>query len=166
MNGVTDDVVPFEVSVEVIGSDILVDFTASPPEQPGPINTPLPMTISSARYTMISLVGGGVDEFINEGHLRPISVRTRPGTLFHPRPPAPIFLYGSAPVAGRQPGRRPYRRRRRLRPADAALAGRRARRRPGRFRQRAGGPPGLPAGIRSDPGFDAIVVGAGVNGAT
>lgn len=93
-NGVTDDLVPVEVSVEVDGSDILVDFSASPPEQAGPINTPLPMTVSCARYTMISLVGGGANECINEGHLRPIAVRTRPGTMFHPLPPAPIYLYG------------------------------------------------------------------------
>jgi N-methylhydantoinase B len=93
-NGVTETPVPFEVSVEVNGSDILVDFSDSPAEQGGPINTPLPMTVSCARYTMMGLVGGGAHEFVNEGHLRPIAVRTRPGTMFHPLPPAPIFLYG------------------------------------------------------------------------
>jgi N-methylhydantoinase B len=92
-NGVTDDMVPFEVSVEVSGSDILVDFSSAPPQQAGPMNTPRPMAVSCARYTMMALVGGGGRELVNEGHLRPIAVRTRPGTMFHPLPPAPIFLY-------------------------------------------------------------------------
>jgi N-methylhydantoinase B len=32
-------------------------------------------------------------ESANEGHFRPFEVRTRPGTLFHPRPPVPVFMY-------------------------------------------------------------------------
>jgi N-methylhydantoinase B len=92
-NGVTNDIIPFEVSVEVTGSDIVVDFSNAPEQQGGPVNAPLPMTVSCARYTMMSLAGGGAREFVNEGHLRPIAVRTRPGTLFHALPPAPIFLY-------------------------------------------------------------------------
>ena len=40
------------------------------------------------------LAGGG--ESPNEGHFRPIEVVTRPGTMFHPLPPAPCFLYGWA----------------------------------------------------------------------
>jgi N-methylhydantoinase B len=43
---------------------------------------------------MMFLVGAGAREFVNEGHLRPIAVRTVPGTMFHPLPPAPLFLYG------------------------------------------------------------------------
>ena len=93
-NGVTDDPVPFEVTVEVDGSNVLVDFSSSPPQQPGPINTPLPTTVSCARYTMMFLVGAGARSLVNEGHLRPIAVRTKPGTMFHPLAPAPIFLYG------------------------------------------------------------------------
>ena len=38
--------------------------------------------------------GGG--EAPNEGHFRAIDVVTKPGTLFHPEPPAPCFLYGWA----------------------------------------------------------------------
>jgi N-methylhydantoinase B len=36
----------------------------------------------------------GFGEAPNEGHMRPIKVITRPGTMFHPLPPAPCFLYG------------------------------------------------------------------------
>jgi N-methylhydantoinase B len=93
-NGVSEDLVPFEVAVEVHGSDIVVDFTNSPPEQGGPVNCPLPTTASIARLAILSVSGG--NELINEGHLRPIEIRTKPGTMYHPRPPAPIFLYGWA----------------------------------------------------------------------
>ena len=40
------------------------------------------------------LAGGG--EWPNEGHFRPIEVITRPGSLFHPLPPAPTFIGGWA----------------------------------------------------------------------
>ena len=36
--------------------------------------------------------GGG--ESPNEGHFRPLEVIARPGSMFHPNPPAPCFLYG------------------------------------------------------------------------
>jgi N-methylhydantoinase B len=93
-NGVTDDLIPFEVAVEVNGSDIVIDFTDSPPEQGGPVNCPLPTTVSLSRLAILSVTGG--NELVNEGHLRPIEVRTKPGTMYHPLPPAPLFLYGWA----------------------------------------------------------------------
>ena len=36
----------------------------------------------------------GSGEAPNEGHFRPIEVVTRPGSMFHPLPPSPCFLYG------------------------------------------------------------------------
>ncbi|MCT2085157.1 hydantoinase B/oxoprolinase family protein [Microbacterium enclense] len=91
-NGVETDLVPFEVSVEVDGSDVRIDYSAAPPQQIGPINCPLPSTVSAARVAMAMLAGNG--EPPNEGHFRPLEVLTRPGTLFHPIAPAPCFLYG------------------------------------------------------------------------
>ena len=90
-DGVSDDPVPFEVSVEVSGSDVCVDFSAAPDELGGPMNCPLATTVSAARVAMMTFAGGA--ESANEGHLRPISIKTRKGTMFDPRPPAPIFLY-------------------------------------------------------------------------
>ncbi|MEF2071994.1 hydantoinase B/oxoprolinase family protein [Consotaella aegiceratis] len=91
-NGITDDPIPFEVAVEVRGSDVRVDFSVVPGEQAGPVNTPLPSTISASRVAITMLAGYG--EAPHEGHFRPLEVMTRPGTMFHPRPPAPCFLYG------------------------------------------------------------------------
>lgn len=94
-DGVVDERIPIEAIVEVDGSDITVDVTNVPPMRRGPINCPLPSTVSSVRLAIVSILGGQVkDLMINEGHLRPIRVRTRPGTLFHPLPPAPVYTYG------------------------------------------------------------------------
>jgi N-methylhydantoinase B len=90
-NGIDDEQIEFEVAIEVSGSDVCLDFTGSPPEQAGPMNCPLATTVSAARIAIMTFAGG--NESANEGHFRPIEVRTIPGTLFHPRPPAPIFMY-------------------------------------------------------------------------
>lgn len=91
-NGVSTDPIPFEIAVEVNGSDVRIDFSASPPEQGGPVNCPLPSTIAASRVAISMLAGLG--EPPHEGMFRPIEVATRRGTLFHPEPPAPCFLYG------------------------------------------------------------------------
>ena len=91
-NGVTQSSIPFEVAIEVNGSDVRIDFSASPPEQGGPVNCPLPSTIAASRVAISMLAGLG--EPPHEGLFRPIEVVTRRGTLFHPEPPAPCFLYG------------------------------------------------------------------------
>ena len=93
-DGITEDPVPFEVAIEISGSSVRVDYTNAPPERPGPINCPVPTTVSATRIAISMLAGGG--EAPNEGHFRAIEVVTKPGTLFHPVPPAPCFLYGWA----------------------------------------------------------------------
>jgi N-methylhydantoinase B len=48
--------------------------------------------VSASRVAILNLVGGG--EAPNEGHFRALEVATRPGSMFHPLPPAPTFLFG------------------------------------------------------------------------
>jgi N-methylhydantoinase B len=93
-NGVDDDRVPFEIALEVRGSTVRIDYSRAPEQQGGPINCPLPSTVSASRIAVTMLAGGG--EAPNEGHFRAIEVVTRPGSLFHPESPAPCFLYGWA----------------------------------------------------------------------
>jgi N-methylhydantoinase B len=93
-DGISDDPVPFEVVVDIDASGVRLDFSNAPAQRGGPINCPLPSTVSASRIAISMLAGGG--EAPNEGHFRPIEVITRPGTLFHPRHPAPCFLYGWA----------------------------------------------------------------------
>ena len=91
-NGITDDPIPFEVVLEVDGSDVRVDFSRAPDAQIGPVNTPIASTVSASRIAITMLAGGG--EAPNEGHFRPLAVVARPGSMFHPNPPSPCFLYG------------------------------------------------------------------------
>lgn len=91
-DGVSEDEIPFEVVLEIEGSTARVDFSGSPPMTVGPVNCPLPSTISAARVIMTMIAGGGDQP--NEGHFRPIEIVTRPGTLFHPSRPASCYMYG------------------------------------------------------------------------
>lgn len=91
-NGIADDPVPFEVTVEIDGSQVTVDFSAAPDQLDGPMNCPIASTVSAARVPLTMLAGSG--EGPNEGHFRPIEVRTRPGSVFEPLPPAASFFSG------------------------------------------------------------------------
>jgi N-methylhydantoinase B len=91
-NGLDDEQVPFEVVLEVDGSTVRLDYSNAPDAQAGPINCPLASTVSASRIAITMLAGGG--EAPNEGHFRPLEVATRPGSMFHPLPPSPCFLYG------------------------------------------------------------------------
>jgi N-methylhydantoinase B len=95
-NGISDEEIPFEVTVEVRGSDVTIDLSSAPDQQPGPINSPLPGTISAARIALAGLCN--LDVAPNEGQFRPLSVITREGSLFHPISPAPCFAFWTGQV--------------------------------------------------------------------
>jgi N-methylhydantoinase B len=90
-NGISDERIPFSVRVEVDGSNVRVDYSAAPPAQAGPMNCPLPSTVSATRVAISMLAGTG--ESPNEGCFRPLEVVVRPGSMFHPLPPSPCFLF-------------------------------------------------------------------------
>lgn len=89
-NGVDDELIPFEVMLEVSGSSVRVDYRNAPDAQPSPINASLPATVSVSRVALSMLTGSS--EPPNEGHFRPVEIVTRPGSLFHALPPSPCFL--------------------------------------------------------------------------
>ncbi len=91
-NGVDKEKIDFEVGLDVKGSDITIDFSKTPDAANGPVNCPLASTVSGARV-VITMLANAMEQ-PNEGHYRPIKVITRPGSLFHPLPPSPCFLFG------------------------------------------------------------------------
>jgi len=93
-NGRDQEAVEFDLRVEIKGSTVIIDYTAAPDTQAGPLNSPAPATVASTRVAIMMLVGAG--EAPNEGHFRPIEVRIREGSMFDPKPPAPCFLAGWA----------------------------------------------------------------------
>lgn len=91
-DGVSDELIPFEVKLTVKGSNVRVDYSGAPESRKGPVNCPRPSTVSATRVALTMLAGGS--EAPTEGHFRPIEVITRPGTMFEPVHPQPSFLYG------------------------------------------------------------------------
>ena len=93
-NGVDEGVVKFKIKINVNGSDLELDFSETPVQQNGPINCPLPSTVSKARVAFSMMAGNG--EQPNEGFFRPLVIKTKQGTMFDPVSPAPCFLNGWA----------------------------------------------------------------------
>jgi len=91
-NGVDEGPVKFKISIEVKDSNLTLDFTEAPDQQNGPINCPLPSTVSKARVAFSMMAGNG--EQPNEGFFRPLIIKTRKGSMFDPISPAPCFLNG------------------------------------------------------------------------
>ena len=56
-NGVDEGTVKFKISIEVKDSDLVLDFTEVPDQQNGPINCPLPSTVSKARVAFSMMAG-------------------------------------------------------------------------------------------------------------
>jgi N-methylhydantoinase B len=97
-NGIDNREVEFDIEVRVSGSEVIVDLSGVPDAQAGPINCPLPSTVSGMRVALAMLAGGGgrggSHEIPNEGHFRPLTVITRPGSMFHAVEPQPCYMYG------------------------------------------------------------------------
>jgi N-methylhydantoinase B len=90
-NGNADDPIPFEVAVEISAGDIHIDLSDAPPQQTGPVNSPLASSVSACRVALSALAGAG--EAPTEGQFRPLTVETTSGSLFHPTFPAPCAQY-------------------------------------------------------------------------
>jgi len=91
-NGITQDQVPFRATVRIVGDEITVDTSGSAPQQPGPVNCPFPSTASAIRLVLKMIMAPNYDA--NEGFFRPVKIVSPEGSIFNPRPPAPIFLSG------------------------------------------------------------------------
>lgn len=91
-NGITPDLVPLRATLRISGDEMFVDTAGSAPQQVGPVNCPLPSTISGIRLVVKMVVAPNYDA--NEGFFRPLKVSSPEGSIFNPRAPAPVFLYG------------------------------------------------------------------------
>ncbi|WP_051791913.1 hydantoinase B/oxoprolinase family protein [Amycolatopsis jejuensis] len=96
-DGIGADPVPITVIVEKAGRDVVVDLSKAADQTTGPTNCPLSSSLAAARVALLPLLVPG--ELINEGHLRPIRVRTRVGSQFHPVSPAPVYIQVAMGVA-------------------------------------------------------------------
>lgn len=92
-DGLSDEQIHFDVEVVVEGGELTFDLSRVPDAVKGPLNNPFPSTVSACRITLAMLAG---NESPNEGHFRPMTVISRPGSMFHPTSPQPTFMYGWA----------------------------------------------------------------------
>jgi N-methylhydantoinase B len=93
-NGITDEPVKVKLTVKVKGDEMTWDTTGSAPQQVGPVNCPYPTTVSFARLVVKMLTTPLYPA--NEGCFRALKVVAPEGSMFNPKPPAPVFLYGWA----------------------------------------------------------------------
>lgn len=91
-NGITDDPVKVKLTVRIKGDEMTWDTTGSAPQQVGPTNCPYPSTVSFVRLVLKMLTTPLYPA--NEGCFRPLKVIVPEGSMFNPKPPAPVFLYG------------------------------------------------------------------------
>ena len=92
-DGINQEVaIDYKVAVEIKGSTVRIDFSGVPDALSGPMNCPFPSTVSASRVLLGMMLGETGAP--TEGHFRPLEVLTRPGSIFHPLPPSPCYLYG------------------------------------------------------------------------
>lgn len=89
---VRDKHVKLKVTVTIDGSDMIVDTTGSEEATVGGINTGYIGTVAAAQYALKALTVPL--EPPNEGHARPLSVISPPGTVFNAQHPSPCDSYG------------------------------------------------------------------------
>lgn len=78
----------FRVSVEIRGDEIILDFTDNPPQVRAGINLVRTALLATVYYAVKTVVDPGAPP--NAGLHRPITVKSRPGTILHAAEPAAV----------------------------------------------------------------------------
>ena len=87
-DGLGDEPVPIRVAISSRGGTVTVDFAGSSPQVPGPVNAVRAVTVSGVFYVLRTLLPFDVPT--NAGILRPVRVRTPPGSVVDALPPAAV----------------------------------------------------------------------------
>ena len=92
-DGISDELVKIKVTVSVRDSEITMDFTGTESKVNGPINSPLPITLACAGYTVKALLDPDVPS--NEGIFRPIHTIAPENSLVNASYPAAVAYANS-----------------------------------------------------------------------
>ncbi len=87
-DGKSDAPVQIRVQVKKKADEVTFDFAGTESQRPGPINAPLPVTLSAIYYVMRCLTGPSIPT--NDGCYRPIHVEAPTGTVVNALPPAAV----------------------------------------------------------------------------
>lgn len=81
----------YRVQVRISPGELVVDLRDNPDQDAGPANVSRDGATIAAQMALMNLAGAGAAA--NAGHFRPLTVLTRPGTVFDPREPAAYAVY-------------------------------------------------------------------------
>jgi len=90
-DGLGGDPVLVKVKVTITDDEFIVDYTGTGKTCRGPINAPLSVVLSSARFAYQAIVSPHSDS--NEGFFSPLKVIVPEDTVFNPKRPAPTSTY-------------------------------------------------------------------------
>lgn len=81
----------YKVTVQISRDEFVVDLRDNPDQDSGPNNASRDGTMVAAQMIFMNITGA--HESANAGHFRPLTLLTRPGSVFDPRPPAAFGTY-------------------------------------------------------------------------
>jgi N-methylhydantoinase B len=81
----------YKVTVEIGADEFVVDLRDNPDQDAGPNNASRDGSMVAAQMVFMNITGA--HESANAGHFRPLTVLTRPGSVFDPAPPAAFATY-------------------------------------------------------------------------
>ena len=87
-DGVSDEDVPVEVTVEIDGRSLAVDFAGTADQLPGNLNAPLAVAKSAVYFVVRSVTDPEIPP--NHGCYAPVSVSAPKGSLLNPAAPAAV----------------------------------------------------------------------------
>ena len=86
-----DSGVVYSVTVQITDEEFVVDLRDNPDQDPGPNNASRDGTMVAAQMIFMNITGAHASA--NAGHFRPLTVLTRPGSVFDASPPAAFATY-------------------------------------------------------------------------
>lgn len=90
-DGMSDNPVYVKVKVTITEDKFIADFTGSSKQVRGPINSPLPATVSAVREIYMAVTDPHAPP--NAGYFKPLEVIAPEGSIFNPKRPAPTSTY-------------------------------------------------------------------------
>jgi len=82
-----EPLIPIRVTVTVSGDQVEVDLSGCADQVDGPVNSPIASTFSAVFTFFVSMMP---EAAVNDGSYRPITVKTRKGSIADPIYPAPV----------------------------------------------------------------------------